>query len=116
MHMENATSMMMGSCRKRSKVTLQSHDLLRGTLRTDSWTDREELPVLLHPERSGPVRLIHSEVTQKQVDGVLRAGRHHRHADMCIHSHAAHEDKVLCVHRLHVSHPTCRNPSEKLFL
>lgn len=38
---------------------------------TENYTDREELPVLLHTKRSWSIWLINSKIPQKKVNGVL---------------------------------------------
>lgn len=57
MHMENATSIMMGSCKKNSiqRVRLTVTFSAAVDNRKNSYTDREELPVLLYSKRSGSI-------------------------------------------------------------
>lgn len=74
MHMEKATSMMMGSWQK-EKQRMRGRSCRGATVGAGVGvrsTDCEELPVLLHTQRSRSICLIHSKVAQKQVNGVLK--------------------------------------------
>lgn len=60
----------MGNCQKEKQKGWDE-----GPLWVRVWvraTDCEELPVLLHTQGSRSIRLIHSKVAQKQVNGVLK--------------------------------------------
>lgn len=67
--------MMMGNCEKRQNGVRRRQGSYGDTIAEDfeNWTDCEELPVLLHSQRSGTVGFIKGKVPQEKVDRVLKS-------------------------------------------
>lgn len=83
-HMENATSIIMGNCKKTQKkgtkhrwniYIIRLLELLLLLLMTENYTDCKELPVLLHTERSGSIGFVKSKVAKEKVNWVLKSNR-----------------------------------------